>query len=185
MDDMKRVYPAFAACGLNCGLCPRYYTDGASRCPGCAGEGFSAKHPTCGVLSCCRRQAIDGCYACGEFPCRRYDSVGERDSFISHRNQYTDLERIKEIGVEVYRAELDEKMAALQALLSGYDDGKRKSLFCTAVNLLAPDNIRNVLERLAACTNHSQTQKEKAAQAAQFLQAEADSCGIDLRLRKK
>gem|GEM_PF-3991072 len=40
MEYKVRSYPLFSDCGLNCGLCPRYYTDGASRCPGC-GQGES------------------------------------------------------------------------------------------------------------------------------------------------
>jgi hypothetical protein len=32
-----KKYPTIGVCGLDCGLCPRYYTIGPSRCPGCAG----------------------------------------------------------------------------------------------------------------------------------------------------
>jgi len=34
MEYKQREYPLFSACGLNCGLCPRYHTDGISKCPG-------------------------------------------------------------------------------------------------------------------------------------------------------
>jgi hypothetical protein len=30
------THPTIGCCGIDCGLCPRYYTDGPSRCP--AGE---------------------------------------------------------------------------------------------------------------------------------------------------
>jgi hypothetical protein len=32
-----KIYPTIGACGLDCGLCTRYYTVGPSRCPGCCG----------------------------------------------------------------------------------------------------------------------------------------------------
>ena len=37
-SEYDREYPLFSACGLNCGLCPRFYTDGESRCPGCGAK---------------------------------------------------------------------------------------------------------------------------------------------------
>ena len=70
--EYKRKYPLFSACGLNCGLNPRFYTKGDSKCPGCGGENFSAKHPPCGVLSCSQRNLIEYCYLCNEYPCKKY-----------------------------------------------------------------------------------------------------------------
>ncbi|TET26129.1 MAG: DUF3795 domain-containing protein, partial [Dehalococcoidia bacterium] len=48
-----KKYPIVGACGLNCGLCPRYYTQGTSRCPGCCGPDFWQKHPGCAFITCC------------------------------------------------------------------------------------------------------------------------------------
>jgi len=59
MEYKIRSYPQFSACGLNCGLCPRYHTSGITRCPGCAGENFLMKHPSCGVLSCSQRKKLN------------------------------------------------------------------------------------------------------------------------------
>lgn len=38
----KKIY-TLGCCGLDCGLCPRFYTEGSSRCPGCCGENFEKK----------------------------------------------------------------------------------------------------------------------------------------------
>ena len=46
MKEHYRAYPEYAACGLNCGLCPRYHTQGISRCPDAAGRDFTiSTHP--------------------------------------------------------------------------------------------------------------------------------------------
>lgn len=49
-------------------VCPYYQMDGYSKCPGCSGEGFMTKHPTCGVLSCSQRKGLEYCYLCDEYP---------------------------------------------------------------------------------------------------------------------
>jgi len=49
----EKTYPTIACCGIDCGLCPRFYTAGASRCCGCGGKDFANVHPACGILSCC------------------------------------------------------------------------------------------------------------------------------------
>lgn len=185
MPDFRREYPLLSLCGLNCGLCPRYHTDGSSRCPGCGGEGFSAKHPACGVISCSKRHGgLEYCYLCEEHPCKKYDGTTAVDSFITHRNMFTDFERAKAMGLEVYRAELEEKFAILQTLLESYNDGRRKSMFCIAVNLLPLEDLRQVMQQLASEAAQL-PEKEASALAAQLLQAKADELGISLKLRKK
>lgn len=106
----QRAYPLFSVCGLNCGLCPRYQMDGASKCPGCSGDGFLTKHPVCGVLSCSQRKGHEYCYACGDFPCKKYDGADRVDSFITHLHQFRDMNKAKTLGIDAYRRELDEKI---------------------------------------------------------------------------
>lgn len=183
MEYRAREYPLFSACGLNCGLCPRFYTDGPSRCPGCGAEDFSQKHPSCGILSCCRRHGVEFCGLCGEYPCARYDGVAQYDSFITHRNQMKNFEKIKEIGFETYRAELNRKVTLLNELLNHFDDGKRKSYFCLAVNLLEPEDTELVMSRLAAA-GQAVTLKEKAMTAVGLFEEIANKRGITLKLRK-
>ena len=185
MEYTNRQYPLFSACGLNCGLCPRHYTDGASKCPGCAGDGFSAVHPPCGVLSCCQRKGLEYCFLCDEFPCKKYDGADVSDSFITHRNQLTDLEKAKKLGMETYQAELDEKISLLAELLNQYDDGRRKSFFCLAVNLLDLQSVRSIVKQLADSTGAEDSPKVKAESAVCLINETADIKGISLKLRKK
>ena len=184
MQYKRREYPQFSACGLNCGLCPRYYTVGASRCPGCAGEGFSEVHCSCGMLSCCQRRGLEYCFECEEFPCPKYEGVDESDSFITHKNQFIDMEKAKQIGMEAYKLELDEKIELLVKLLENYDDGRRKSFFCAAVNLLELPDVKSVTAQIEAQTKPDDLIKEKAKLAARLFGDMAEERGISLKLRK-
>ena len=184
MEYKQREYPQFSACGLNCGLCPRYHTTGNSRCPGCAGHGFLTKHPKCGVLSCCQRKALEYCYQCGEFPCKKYDGADQLDSFISHLNQFKDLDKAKRIGIDAYSKELNDIITVLETLLTNYDDGRRKSFLCTALNLLELQNIKNAVTQIELEASPEQPIKERAAVAVRVFQMTAEKQGISLKLRK-
>lgn len=185
MEYQTRTYPLFSACGLNCGLCPRFHTDGASKCPGCAGEGFLTKHPTCGILSCCGRKEIEYCCLCQEYSCKKYDKADEFDSFITHKNQLRDLEKMRKIGLEAYIAELNDKVRMLEKLLEHYDDGRRKSFFCTAVNLLSLQDIHSIMKQAADSVGPDIPRKEKCAAAIRLFEKAAEEQGILLKLRKK
>ena len=187
MKYINRQNPLFSACGLNCGLCPQYknHSDGKFKCPGGAGGGFSQAHPSCGVLSCSQRKCVEYCCYCDEYPCKRYDGADLTDSFITHKNQFKDFEKFKSIGIDAYRAEMDEKMNILETLLNNYNDGRRKSFFCAAVNLLDLRDIKSVMKRIAAETKPDSTLKERAAVAASLFNEMADKKAVSLKLRKK
>lgn len=185
MEYKQREYPMFSACGLNCGLCPRYQTDAVSKCPGCSGKDFLAKHPSCGLLSCCQRKGIDYCFECGEYPCPKYDGADSADSFITHLHQLKDMEKARLGGMTEYKNVLDAKIAMLENLLKNYNDGRKKSFYCLAVNLLDLQDVRVVMKALENEVKPEMTEKEKAAIAAKLFQGMADERGTSLKLRKK
>ena len=185
MQYKTRKHPIFAACGLNCGLCPRYYTEGQSRCPGCAGEGFSEAHPSCGVLSCCQRKGFEFCFQCDEYPCKKYDGTDLSDSFITSKNQFRDMDKAKQLGLESYIAELNEKISVLEFLLKNYDDGRRKSFFCLTVNLLELQDLKQIMRHLTVEIKTETPIKEKAASAVHLLEEISAKRGISLKLRKR
>jgi len=180
----KRKYPLFSACGLNCGLCPRYYTDGNSKCPGCGGENFSEKHCSCSILPCIQRKGIEYCYLCEEYPCKKYDKW-EKDSFITHQNMMKDFEKAKNIGINGYKKELNEKIKLLNDLLLNYNDGRRKSFFCIAVNLLELSDIKCVMRKLNKDTKSNDLSiKEKSNIAVKLFEAIAKEKDIVLKLNR-
>ena len=187
MENKTRKYPLFSACGLNCGLCPNFHihTNGAFKCPGCAGEGFSQAHPKCGILNCCQRKGYEFCFECDEFHCSKYDSWGDSDSFITHRNFIPDMDKAKRLGIDVYNAEQTEKADILSTLLKSYNDGRRKTFFCLAVNLLELQDIKDVLIQVEKRIDAEAPLKEKAAAAVRLFEDMASQRGVVIKLRKE
>ncbi len=129
MKEQTRAEPRFSLCGLNCGLCPMYHISETEHCTGCGGAG----RPSCAVQRCAREHGgVEYCFQCAEYPCARYTRAEPYDSFVPHRNVQRDFARAARDGLDAYRAMLEEKEALLRFLLREYNDGRRKSLFCTA-----------------------------------------------------
>ncbi len=85
-------------------------------CPGCMeGSHCTLTYP----FSPCSSEHgnIEYCFECGE-----YDGVDEHDSQISHINQFKDMQKAKEIGIEKYHEELIIKREILDELLEKYGD---------------------------------------------------------------
>ena len=102
---------------------------------------------------------IEYCFQCNEYPCEKYEKIDKFDSFISHRNQKSDLEKARQIGIEAYNAEQEEKVEILGTLLAGYNDGRKKTLFCVAVNL--PVHIVTELEQFIPLVRRQIFQKNR------------------------
>lgn len=180
MSNFTRHYPLFSLCGLNCGLCSMHLDN---YCPGCGG---GPGNQPCAIARCSQQHgAIEYCFLCDKYPCEKYDGIDEFDSFVTHRNQLKDFEKVKKIGMEAYQSELDEKMKILKFLLDNYNDGRRKSFFCVAVNLLELQDLNMVVNEIRDKTIADSPIKEKAALAAEAFQAMATERGIVLKLNKK
>ncbi len=181
MKGFLRQETRFSLCGLNCGLC-RMSLDGY--CPGCGG---GAGNQSCAITRCSlERGGVAFCWQCPQYPCPRYDGFDDGDSFVPHQSRQRDIARARRMGLKAYLAELEEKRAILDALLAGYNDGRRKTLFCTAVYLLPLGELRDVMAALRSrAAPDGQTAKDRAQAAAALLQAAAERQGICLKLRKK
>ena len=165
---MKK-HPAISCCGIDCGLCPRYYTVGTSRCPGCYGEGFDEVHPSCSIINCCvKKRGLEVCAECDDFPCKKYNNESFcKDSFVTHKRMMTNHRLIAEIGLDAFLERQAERIAFLEAALKRHDNGRSKSYFCLAAALLSVDglkralslaesgeNLRDILKRLAEDEGH-------------------------------
>ena len=74
----------------------------------------------------------------------------------------------------------------LKKLLEHYNDGRRKSFYCMAVNLLALSQLQAILQQLEEEGNlRGAFVKERAAAAVDLLQKAAAEKEIVLKLRKK
>lgn len=180
MKDFYRPYPLFSLCGLNCALCPMHL-DGY--CPGCGG---GAGNQPCAVARCAREHGdVEYCFQCREYPCPRYQQEQEYDFVITTQHQLYDLERARTRGLERYRAELEEKAGLLSRLLAGYNDGRKKTLYCVAVNLLPLEEVKAIVDELTQSSSPDEGIKARAARAAALLQAAAQRHNILLKLRRR
>ena len=94
------------------------------------------------------------------------------------------MKKFKELGSELYLAEQWKKKVLLNHLLNTYNDGRKKTLFCVAVNLLELEDLENIISELDENTLDFAV-KEKAAYAAGLLEEVARRGNILLKLRKK
>ena len=105
---------------------------------------------------------------------------------MPHRNRQQDIAREREVGLEAYLAQLEEKRAILHELLDHYNDGRRKTLFNTAVYLLSLEDLRSVMANLGSQPElEDQPIKERALAAVGLLQEAASRRGISLKRNKK
>jgi len=185
-----KKHPIVGVCGLDCGLCPRYHTEGPSRCPGCCGPGFWQRHPACGFITCCVKQkGLEACAECGDFDgCERVakllNSAKQKDSFISYRSVPANFTFIREQGIEEFACLAMEKQELLKYLLANYDEGRSKSFYCTSCQLVPLDKLRQALKDAEAELTQDTPLKEKAKIVRAAISSMAESLGIDLRLRK-
>ena len=148
-EEQIKKYPTLGCCGIDCGLCPRYYTEGKSKCPGCFGQGFSEKHPPCSMVSCCaKKHNLEVCGQCDEYPCKKYDNKNiEKDSFVTHKRMIANHRYIQENGINNYLKEQNARIKILEKLLLEYNDGKSKSFFCIASRLLDIQELNTLIKK--------------------------------------
>lgn len=180
MKNFNRPNLLFSLCGLNCGLCTMHL-DGY--CPGCGG---GKGNQSCKIARCSmEHNHVEYCYQCVEYPCWKYEGTDTYDSFITHRNRVRDFDKARVDGIDLYNEEQKNKIDILEFLLKDYNDGRKKSFFCLAVNLLELEDLRWVLERLQSKSGEDLTLKEKAQMAADLLKEIAVNRNIKLKLNKK
>ena len=178
-------------CGLYCGLCPRFQSKARSRCLGCQ---LGEQHSYCSVYRCCvTKRGLFTCAGCDEYPCERLLRVlgveEGLDSFISHKPALPNLDRIREVGLEIYLEEQKERRLLVEHLLDHYNEGRSMSFYCRACALMPPDLIRQAIgemeEMLVSQHVDGSDLKAKAKAMRTTIQDLASLAVIDLRLRKK
>jgi hypothetical protein len=148
---LSKKYPTIGVCGLDCGLCPRYYTAGSSRCPGCGGPDFFNKHPSCSFITCCvKKKNLEVCAECSEFPCSKFKSNEEyqqlkgSSSYPSYKKVIANLNFIKEHGIKKFVEQQKKRIELLEIMIENFDDGKSKSFFCISCAFLPLEKLQEV-----------------------------------------
>jgi len=186
MTDKLKKYETIGCCGIDCGLCPRFYTKGDSACPGCGGINFREKHPACGFLTCCVvKNGLEVCSGCKEYPCERFDAEKTGyDSFVTHRKVFINLGYIKENGIEQFIVQQRMRINILADLLTNFDEGRSKNFYCLSCALLPLDKLQQIHE-FACHLKKELNLKEKSKSVREFAMAIAASLNIELKLRNK
>lgn len=181
MKGFERKNQLFSLCGLNCGLCPMFL---GKYCGGCGNGNQSCKIAKCSL----EHGKIEYCYECENYPCEKYQYIDKYDSFITHKRQKEDLERVQKIGIEQYNLEQQEKIKILCYLLDNYNDGRKKNFFCVAVNLLELSELKEAIAMKQIQQNDRLSVlsvKEQCSYIVDMFQKIADRRNIKLKLIKK
>ena len=185
-------YPTISCCGLDCGLCPRYYIEGSSKCPGCCGPNFFNKHPTCSFITCCvKKKKLEVCAQCNEFPCSKLEKnfTSKYDSFLTYKNVQSNLMFIQKNGIEAFIKQQKKRINLLETMLKDFNDGRSKSFFCIAATLLPITDLEKSLnqteEKITTDKVKLDDIKTKSKILKGFLNSFTAKKGIELKLRKK
>jgi hypothetical protein len=186
-----KKYPTIGACGLDCGLCPSYHRDGASRCNGCCGEGFWDRARGCGLLSCCvKEHGLETCGECNEFEfCPRVIKLLERakhsDTILSYEPIAANFAFVRRNGIKKWDEREKEKIAFLKTLLADYNDGRSKTFYCLSVQLLPLDKLKTALAQAQKKITAEMAPKDKAKVVREAVNGVAAKAGVELKLRNK
>jgi hypothetical protein len=191
-----KKYPTIAVCGLDCGLCPRYYTKGTSRCPGCGGPDFLNKHPSCSFITCCvKKKNLEVCGQCPDFPCTKfkteqeYQQMEESFSYPSNKVVLRNLNFIKKHGIKKFTDQQRKRIKLLEKMIENFDDGRSRSFFCRATCLLDIKSLESSLNKAnrKVKTENIKTDdiKGKAKILREILDKIASKKAVELAKKKK
>jgi hypothetical protein len=172
---MKK-YNLIGSCGISCGLCPRFHTKAKSRCLGC---GPDAHCSYCPIFRCSvTKRNFETCADCGEFPCKKFSKWFDKDSFVTHQKCFSNIQRIKKVGMKKSLKEQEEKMILLGIMLEKYNPGKCMSLYCLASSQLNIKSLKKTIKQIES------VKEDKAKSFKLLIQELSDKERITLKLRK-
>ena len=181
------MYPDLGICGLSCRLCPRYYTDGSSRCHGCKTP--SRMEAGCPFITCAlRRQQVEFCVCCEDADhCARWQrhrSTGlERDSFVSYQSLERDIAYVQEHGIAAFSSIQEYRASLLRVLLEEFNDGRSKTLFCIAASVMGAEELDQVIRTVHGHSEGLSKQEKALLMRSQLMEIAKDR-GYCLRLRQ-
>ncbi|MDD3778440.1 MAG: DUF3795 domain-containing protein [Synergistaceae bacterium] len=180
MKNFKRSDLSFSLCGLNCALCTMRIDE---HCPGCGG---GDGNQGCSIARCSTEHGgFEYCSECESYPCPKYNDIMQFDSFITHRNQILDMAKMIRLGSDAYQLELEQKSQILKYLLANFNDGRKKTFFSLAINLLDLSDSEKIMQQIKERITREMTVKENASVAVECFEAVAKEKGIILKMNKK
>jgi hypothetical protein len=187
--QQSKKFPSIACCGIDCGLCPTYYTEGPSKCPGCGGLNFSSKHPSCLIFTCCvKKNGFETCADCTIYPCEKLINWDKVDSFVTHKVCLQNLNEIKKNGIELFIEQQTMRIRVLESLLCSFNEGRSKSFFCISAALLPIDDLIKIFQEAKIKVQEENLSlkdiKSKSRIIKKIINEYAKKESIELKLRK-
>ena len=148
---MKISHIEIGACGLSCRLCPAFYRETKSRCPGCKSK--FRMGAACTFLNCAvKKKGLEFCGFCEENKtCEKWLKHRElgkkRDSFVSYQKLEDNITFITKNGLEEFEGQQKAKEKLLREMLAEFNDGRSKSLYCVAATIMDPAEIKAALTK--------------------------------------
>ena len=191
-----KKHPTIGVCGLDCGLCSRYYTKGPSRCPGCGGPDFLNKHPSCSFITCCvKKKDLEVCGQCHDFPCpkfkteKEYQQMEESPSYPSVKVVLQNLYFIKEHGIKKFIDLQKKRIKLLEKMIDNFDDGRSRSFFCRAACLLDIKDLESSLNKAIRKIKTENIETDDTKARAKILKGQISEIafqkGVELFKKKK
>jgi hypothetical protein len=185
---MSKRHLEIGACGLDCALCSRHFTEGKSRCDGCGSE-YSYAAVGCKLYRCCvSEKGLETCAACGDFPCKMLEGAADADSFVTHRMMISNLHHIARSGIDAYLREQDLRRCALERMLSDFNDGRSKSYYCLAARLLSLEALVDALNKAIERAGEGGGEGGDRTKMSRILKDELETAAtkekVELHLRK-
>ncbi len=172
---------------MSCRFCPRYHTDGASRCYGCKTESRMAAG--CPFITCAvKKKGIEFCWDCDESDsCEKWMKHRElgkqRDSFVSYQGLEDNIRMAGENGVGDLEKSLIVKEKLLNRMLNEFNDGRSKSYYCIAATVMTKEDLEEALATGSKISKNMEI-KDKAKTLHAALDEIATRKNYVLRLRK-
>ncbi|MCD6136483.1 DUF3795 domain-containing protein [Candidatus Bipolaricaulota bacterium] len=187
---LREEQKLIGACGLYCGLCPRFQSRSRSRCEGCVSGRMGAY---CGVYRCVTKRGYLTCAECPEYPCTRLKRAlkidDELDSFLSHRVALDNLDNIRKFGMDSFLSEQRERRLLARRLIEDYNAGRSMTLYCTACALLPTRVITQAIDRVEKQVSTGAIDRDDRKMLARQMRLELNSLAkrldINLSLRRK
>ena len=124
----------------------------------CPGCGGGAGNQSCRIARCSlEHDNLTYCYECSSYPCDKYMKFAKY-----------------------------EKIDILKIFLEKYNDGRKKSFYCLAVNLLELEELKSLIKQIETNSKLSAlTKKEQAKYVFDLFQDLAKQHSLILKLNKK
>jgi hypothetical protein len=185
--SMKIKYTEIGICGLSCRLCPACYIETKSKCEGCKSEyrmGAACPFHNCAI----KKKGIEFCGLCEEnATCARWRKFREmgkqRDSIVCYQKLEDNICLILKSGMEEFEKQQKIREKLLRAMLSEFNEGRSKTLYCVAATVLEVGDLESVLEE-AREKSKGLDLKEKSEIMHSLLNEVAENKNYLLKLRK-